>query len=125
MKVCYAAQLLSGSVALALGLHTYYKALPEDCAASGKFADFMNKAFDSLNGTSSIKRKDDDLKTAISDKSLHHEFYPYSKKILKVLNFYKLFKESIQINKITILMKKKEKLKFQNMCHRLNIGLKQ
>ena len=74
MKVSYACQVLSKSVAAGMTTHVSFKSLPADAADTANFIDTMDQVIDCFNSRGTLMSKLKPYKNAMSAKSPHVKF---------------------------------------------------
>ncbi|KAJ8983164.1 hypothetical protein NQ317_016263 [Molorchus minor] len=90
MKVKMASQVFSARVAAAmrsLALHGQSDKMTEDALDTAEFILFMDKAFDSVNGARVIPESGKSLRTAVTEKSDHKEFWTEAIKVFESMVF--------------------------------------
>ncbi|KAJ8979790.1 hypothetical protein NQ317_007700 [Molorchus minor] len=90
MKVKMASQVFSARVAAAmrsLALHGQSDKMMEDALDTAEFILFMDKAFDSVNGARVIPESGKSVRTAVTEKSDHKEFWTEAIKVFESMVF--------------------------------------
>lgn len=94
MKVSMAAQIFSNNVAavmkrMAMGnTELTTKGLPKEAESTAEFLLFMDKAFDSVNGSTVKAKHGKLLRCAVSKGSIHREFWNEAIKVFSTVEFF-------------------------------------
>lgn len=104
MKVSLATQVFSNTCGTVMLQYVEQGILPEHSTSTAKLLLFMNDLFDSLNG--SIHQHGDTLKSAVTENSIHFEFWDYALSMLQKMFF--VDKYTGEINNQSSVLKKIE-----------------
>lgn len=93
MKISIAAQVLSNNVASVMKSMTIRNdasdslRLPKEAESTAEFIPFMDKVFNSVNGSQIKISRGKDLKFAVSSKTGHQMFWCEAKNVFRLMHF--------------------------------------
>lgn len=116
MKVSYATQVFSATFGSVMFHYIEQRILPPHFTSTAQLLLYMNDLFDSINGTD---RYVDTLKSAVTPKSIHFEFWEYALSMLQ--NMFFVDKQTGERNNRSSVLKKFEStirgyMEISNIC---------